>query len=70
MMTRRRRDMRFVLVNGRTPFRQIFCAQCWDPIGSGYLRDIMTRSYYCDITCYAGHNGGAVALLEYCARAS
>jgi len=57
-------------VNGRTPFRQLFCAQCWDPIGSGYLRDIMTRSCYCDITCYARHSSGAVALLENCARAS
>jgi hypothetical protein len=62
--------MRFVLVNGRTPSRQIFCAQCWDPIGSGYLRDIMTRFCYCDITCYARHSGGAALLLEHCARAS
>jgi hypothetical protein len=69
-MKMRSREMRFVLVNGRTPFRQLFCAQCWDPIGSGYLRDIMTRSCYCDITCYARHSSGAVALLENCARAS
>jgi hypothetical protein len=62
--------MRFVLANGRTPFRQIICAQCWDPIGSGYLRDIMTQFCCCDITCYARHSGGAALLLEKCARAS
>ena len=65
-----RREVKFVVVNGRTPVRQIFCAQCWDPIGSSYLRDIMTRFCYCDIDCYARHSGGAALLLENCARAS
>jgi hypothetical protein len=62
--------MKFVRVNGRTPFRQIFCAQGRNPIGSPYLRDIMRRSCYCDITCYARNGSSAAARLENCARAS
>ncbi|MBR0839694.1 hypothetical protein JQ607_05750 [Bradyrhizobium liaoningense] len=43
----------FVLVNGRTPFRQTCCMQCCEPIGGGYLREIATRLPYCDHQCYA-----------------
>lgn len=43
----------FVLVNDRTPFRQTWCMQCCEPIGSGYLREIGTRLPYCDYQCYA-----------------
>lgn len=32
--------MTFVLVNGRTPSPQSFCALCCEPIGESYLRDI------------------------------
>lgn len=46
--------MRFVLVNGRTPFRQNFCGLCREPIGEGgYLRDIRTRLCYCGEARYA-----------------
>ena len=49
-----RRHMKFVLVNGRTPFRQSFCGLCGGPIGEGgYLRDIRTRLCYCGEVCYA-----------------
>jgi len=62
--------VRFVLVNGRTPFRQSFCVLCREPIGEGYLRDVKTRHCYCDADCYAGHRGNASVLLENRARAS
>jgi hypothetical protein len=46
--------MKFVLVNGRTPRPQSFCALCCEPIGGSYLREIATRLSYCDHKCYAG----------------
>jgi hypothetical protein len=46
--------VKFVLVNGRTPFRKDLCGLCSEPIGEGgYLRDIRTRLYYCGAECYA-----------------
>jgi hypothetical protein len=36
--------MKFVLVNGRTPF----CAPCCKSIGESYLRDIAARLGYCN----------------------
>jgi len=62
--------MRFVLVNGRTPFRQISCVLCSEPIGAGYLRDVRTRLCYCDARCYALHCGAAVLPINNRARAS
>jgi hypothetical protein len=44
--------MKFVLVNGRTPRPQSFCALCCEPIGQSYLREISTRLSYCDHMCY------------------
>jgi hypothetical protein len=35
--------MKFVLVNGRTPRTQSFCALCCQSIGENYLRDIAAR---------------------------
>ena len=35
--------MKFVLVNGRTPRPESFCALCCEPIGQGYLRELATR---------------------------
>ncbi|MGY4624328.1 hypothetical protein [Bradyrhizobium sp. USDA 4486] len=43
----------FVLVNDRTPFRQIGCMQCCEPISDSYLREIATGLRYCDHQCYA-----------------
>jgi hypothetical protein len=48
-----RRHMKFILVNGRTPRPQSFCARCCEPIGASYLREIATRLSYCDHGCYA-----------------
>jgi len=47
--------MKFVLVNGRTPRPQSFCALCCEAIGESYLRELSTRLFYCDHKCYAGH---------------
>jgi hypothetical protein len=44
--------MRFILVNGRTPRSQSFCAMCCEPIEEGYLREIATGLSYCDRGCY------------------
>jgi hypothetical protein len=65
--------MRFVLVNGRMPFRQSFCGRCCEPIGEGYLRDIRTRRCYCGAECYApksSNASNAVMLLDNQANAS
>jgi hypothetical protein len=65
-----RRQIRFVLVNGRTPCRQSFCVRCCEPIGASYLREIGTRLCYCDPKCYAGHGKTPVLALEIHAAAS
>jgi len=62
--------MRFVLVNGRTPCPQSFCALCCKPIGASYLREIETRISYCDDNCYAEHCEGAVLAIDNRAKAS
>ena len=62
--------MKFVLVNGRTPNRQTFCALCCDPIGENYLRELATGLSYCDHGCYLGDVKLAVPTLQYHARAS
>jgi len=38
-----RRHMRSVLVNGRAPRPQSFCAWCCEPIGENYLRELATN---------------------------
>ncbi len=63
--------MKFVLVNGRTPFRHHICGLCSEPIGeSGYLRDMRTRLCYCGAECYALKSSKAAMLLEKEAKAS
>ena len=49
-----RRHIKFILVNGRTPRPQSFCARCCEPIGASYLREIASRFSYCDHECHAG----------------
>ena len=53
-LRRWRRQVKFVLVNGRTPRPQSFCALCCEPIGESYLREIATKLSYCDHKCYVG----------------
>ena len=55
--------MRFILVNGRTPFRRFVCAKCGEAIGNCYLHEMATRLYYCDQSCYAEHCKSAVTNL-------
>jgi hypothetical protein len=62
--------MKFVLVNGRGPRRESFCALCCGPIGQGYLRELTTRLSYCNYNCYLGHCKLAVSVLKQRAKAS
>ena len=62
--------MKFVLVNGRMPFRQNYCVWCCTPIHTGYLRDIITRLCYCDHQCYTLYRENSALLLDGRVRAS
>ena len=62
--------MKFVLVNGRMPFRQNYCVWCCTPIYTGYLRDIGTRLCYCDHQCYLLYRENSALLLGSRVRAS
>jgi hypothetical protein len=62
--------MKFVLVNGRTPRTQSFCAVCCETIGESYLRDIATQLAYCNHGCYVDHCKAPVLAIQYHARAS
>jgi hypothetical protein len=62
--------MKFVVVNGRTPRPQSFCALCCKSIGESYLRELTTRLSYCDDNCYAGNCEVATPMLQKHARAS
>ena len=59
-MTKRKRSIRFVLVNGRTPHPHSFCVLCCEPIEISYLREIGTRLSYCSPRCYSDHCKSAV----------
>jgi hypothetical protein len=59
-----RRDMRFILVNGRVPCAHPVCVMCEKPISPGYLREITTHLTYCNHDCYAEHCNSAIRLLE------
>jgi hypothetical protein len=59
-----------VLVNGRTPQPQSFCALCCESIGESYLRELATRLSYCDRRCYLGHSKIDARSLQKQARAS
>jgi hypothetical protein len=63
--------MKYVLVNGRTPFRKSRCVLCAVPIGEGgYLRDIRTRLCYCGAECHALQSAETAILPENQAKAS
>lgn len=57
--------MRFVLVNGRSPRQNSFCAMCCEPIGAGYVREIATELLYCDRDCYLNRGIRSVPALPY-----
>jgi hypothetical protein len=62
--------MKFILVNGRSPSPQSFCALCCEPISESYVRDVATRLPYCDQACYHGHRGVGFEALKERAKAS
>ena len=62
--------MRFVLVNERAPRREPFCVSCYEPIRTGYLREIGTHLTYCNQGCYEEHCKSAFLALEIKARGS
>jgi hypothetical protein len=62
--------MKFVLVNGRTPRAESFCALCCDEIGESYVRELTTRLSYCDYQCYLGHRRLAASTVKDRAKAS
>ena len=62
--------MKFVLVNGRTPRPESFCALCCEAISETYLRELATRLSYCSYECYLGHCKLAMSVLKDRARAS
>jgi hypothetical protein len=47
--------VKFILVNGRTPFRKTFCMHCCEPISGNYLRELRTQLPYCNYECFALH---------------
>jgi hypothetical protein len=59
-----RRDMRFILVNGRVPCAQPVCVMCEKPISPSYLRELGTHLTYCSHDCYSEHCDSAIRLLE------
>ena len=61
--------MKFVLVNGRTPRPQSFCAWCCEEIGETYLRELKTRLSFCDHKCFLGSCKASVRALQKQARA-
>jgi hypothetical protein len=62
--------MKFVLVNGRIPRTQSFCALCCESIGENYLRDIAAQLTYCNHKCYVDHCKVPVFALQDHAMAS
>ena len=62
--------MKFVLVNGRIPEPQSFCAVCCETIGDSYLRELATRVCYCDHECYLRRFAVAARASRKRARAS
>lgn len=47
--------IRFVLVTGRVPRSEAYCALCSEKIEQAYVRELQTSRLYCDATCYVGH---------------
>jgi hypothetical protein len=56
--------MKFVLVNGRSPRTQSFCALCCEPIGEGYVRELTTHLCYCNYECHVAHCKVAFSVLK------
>lgn len=49
------RQIRYVVVNHRTPRADPCCVLCGRDLQKGYVRDLETSRLYCDPCCLAGH---------------
>ena len=56
--------MKFVLVNGRTPYPQTFCMLRCESIKSGYLCPTTTQYPHCDYECYSHYCESVARLRE------
>jgi hypothetical protein len=56
--------MKFVLVNGRAPREESFCALCCEPIDESYLRELTTGLFYCSYECHLSHCKLAFSVLK------
>jgi len=45
-------QMKFILVNHRTPLNTATCTECERSLGTGYLREVSSQRQYCDHDCY------------------
>ena len=57
--------MRCVIVNGARLKAQVFCAHCGEEIDDSYIREIGTRTVYCDFHCYSVALETSVAVRGY-----
>ena len=64
------RDMRFVLVNGRTPCPKALCMLCCEPIHASYLREFNTGLPFCDHDCYALYSDRWISKVAQAARSA
>jgi hypothetical protein len=48
-------QIRYVVVNHRTPRADPHCVLCGRGLQSSYVRDLGTNLLYCDPCCLAGH---------------
>ena len=64
--------MKFLLVNGRRPRSQSYCANhlCCELIGENYLRELATQFIFCNYKCYANQIKFRVKALQGRAKAS
>jgi hypothetical protein len=64
--------MKFLLVNGRKPRSQSYCANhlCYEPIGENYLRELATQFTYCEHKCYVDQCKFRVETLQSRQKAS
>jgi hypothetical protein len=59
---------KFVVVNGRVPREDAYCALCGKAIERGYVRTPQTRLLYCDTACLGVHEATATPTVEHRVR--
>lgn len=58
-------QLRYVLVNHRTPRADPHCWLCGGELQKGYVRDLRTGQLYCDRYCLAGHTKITARAIQY-----